>query len=338
MPSPNNNSKRKKRRWTVVSLRTVLIVVTLLCIILGRWVSRWQDQARIAEWLTEESCYFAYEPWYVNSSSDTPQDLTSTQRLKLWLADQLGPDAVVSVDYVRVDQQKQLDRVSRLNGIRDLDVWSSAGIDLSAASRLKDLECLTVTGRFGISVLGKLPNLLELRLSGVKDPTKHLGNFPKLKRLSLDKSIRISSLEFLNELDELEVLSIPDASGISSVAPLSNCKKLEELVLTRCPASDFSSIDQLRELTDVALANSRIKSLEPFRKLNRLQSLDVRDTDIDSLEPLSNLILLNDLRFQRTAVSDINPLRNLTRLSGDCLLYTSPSPRDQRGSRMPSSA
>ena len=28
----------------------------------------------------------------------------------------------------------------------------------------------------------------------------------------------------------------------------------------------------------------------------------------------------------------------LTRKFGDCLLYTSPSPRDQRGSRMPSSA
>ena len=27
-----------------------------------------------------------------------------------------------------------------------------------------------------------------------------------------------------------------------------------------------------------------------------------------------------------------------TRLSGDCLLYTSPSPRDKRQSRMPSSA
>ena len=26
------------------------------------------------------------------------------------------------------------------------------------------------------------------------------------------------------------------------------------------------------------------------------------------------------------------------KLAGDCLLYTSPSPRDQRGSRMPSSA
>ena len=28
----------------------------------------------------------------------------------------------------------------------------------------------------------------------------------------------------------------------------------------------------------------------------------------------------------------------LSRVAGSCLLYTSPSPRDQRGSRMPSSA
>ena len=33
-----------------------------------------------------------------------------------------------------------------------------------------------------------------------------------------------------------------------------------------------------------------------------------------------------------------NPVNGLTRNPWDCLLYTSPSPRDQRGSRMPSSA
>ena len=32
------------------------------------------------------------------------------------------------------------------------------------------------------------------------------------------------------------------------------------------------------------------------------------------------------------------PARRLTPAAGTCLLYTSPSPRDQRGSRMPSSA
>ena len=30
--------------------------------------------------------------------------------------------------------------------------------------------------------------------------------------------------------------------------------------------------------------------------------------------------------------------RTVTKVARDCLLYTSPSPRDQRGSRMPSSA
>ena len=43
-----------------------------------------------------------------------------------------------------------------------------------------------------------------------------------------------------------------------------------------------------------------------------------------------------------TATDAVTPLRlmlkDLKVRMGDCLLYTSPSPRDQRGSRMPSSA
>ena len=37
-------------------------------------------------------------------------------------------------------------------------------------------------------------------------------------------------------------------------------------------------------------------------------------------------------------VAQAAPVALLTRVSEGCLLYTSPSPRDQRGSRMPSSA
>ena len=33
-----------------------------------------------------------------------------------------------------------------------------------------------------------------------------------------------------------------------------------------------------------------------------------------------------------------SPTSGTVKLNGNCLLYTSPSPRDQRGSRMPSSA
>ena len=44
----------------------------------------------------------------------------------------------------------------------------------------------------------------------------------------------------------------------------------------------------------------------------------------------------NDIRFQRfrNLFRELNITRNL----GDCLLYTSPSPRDLSTSRMPSSA
>ena len=41
---------------------------------------------------------------------------------------------------------------------------------------------------------------------------------------------------------------------------------------------------------------------------------------------------------QRIAIGDWNRLNEITDQMMICLLYTSPSPRDQRGSRMPSSA
>ena len=54
----------------------------------------------------------------------------------------------------------------------------------------------------------------------------------------------------------------------------------------------------------------------------------------------------NSIRLLISEVQDDGKVRDITRTMEiirlgegvDCLLYTSPSPRDQRGSRMPSSA
>ena len=46
---------------------------------------------------------------------------------------------------------------------------------------------------------------------------------------------------------------------------------------------------------------------------------------------------LSDKRFKRV-VMDYMDLDKIKIYQSSCLLYTSPSPRDQRGSRMPSSA
>ena len=48
--------------------------------------------------------------------------------------------------------------------------------------------------------------------------------------------------------------------------------------------------------------------------------------------------VLNEAEIARITYLGIQPELEEASLSGSCLLYTSPSPRDQRGSRMPSSA
>ena len=66
------------------------------------------------------------------------------------------------------------------------------------------------------------------------------------------------------------------------------------------------------------------------------------DSMLEDLEPLSSFILptgspaVANLHMARTIVRRAE--REACALREDCLLYTSPSPRDQRGSRMPSSA
>ena len=58
-----------------------------------------------------------------------------------------------------------------------------------------------------------------------------------------------------------------------------------------------------------------------------------------TLKPLSCMALADEgVRNFREAIPDGKKSRIKSMIFGGCLLYTSPSPRDQRGSRMPSSA
>ena len=71
-----------------------------------------------------------------------------------------------------------------------------------------------------------------------------------------------------------------------------------------------------------------------LRDLIKIESITPKDEGcFDLIEPF-----LKDLGFKCERI-DYDNVENLYAVLGnDCLLYTSPSPRDQRGSRMPSSA
>ena len=65
---------------------------------------------------------------------------------------------------------------------------------------------------------------------------------------------------------------------------------------------------------------------------------ELREKIVNAQTLLPNIELSYDLRVK---ISEVCSILDVDGLRGDivtCLLYTSPSPRDQRGSRMPSSA
>ena len=73
-----------------------------------------------------------------------------------------------------------------------------------------------------------------------------------------------------------------------------------------------------------------------------VQRVFVANTLLDNfVERFTNLVGTLKVGDPTLADTDVGPLiraNEVTRVSECCLLYTSPSPRDQRGSRMPSSA
>ena len=67
---------------------------------------------------------------------------------------------------------------------------------------------------------------------------------------------------------------------------------------------------------------------------------EIAEPDEVEIHPHSSLSMLEILKLNLGEFMFRNryPIKKTVYINNNCLLYTSPSPRDQRGSRMPSSA
>ena len=99
------------------------------------------------------------------------------------------------------------------------------------------------------------------------------------------------------------------------------------------PSQDFKRSDRIADLIKV--------------EISQVLSQEVRDPRVQGITVL-NVLLTSDMKKADIFISQSNSFnemdseevkKGLEKAKGFiCLLYTSPSPRDQRGSRMPSSA
>ena len=86
-------------------------------------------------------------------------------------------------------------------------------------------------------------------------------------------------------------------------------------------------------LTLIGLDGGRIQQIARTQEVSK-QAISAIAADLEALGYIERQPLPGDARQVRLLLSD----GGMQLLADSCLLYTSPSPRDQRGSRMPSSA
>ena len=78
---------------------------------------------------------------------------------------------------------------------------------------------------------------------------------------------------------------------------------------------------------------------DPARKVSTVQQFVVKDPDDESESKKAYMPVPYNMSFELAIMTKLNDdALQIVEQILPCLLYTSPSPRDQRGSRMPSSA
>ena len=115
-------------------------------------------------------------------------------------------------------------------------------------------------------------------------------------------------------------------------------KTIKELTLM-LKAKEISNKELIQETFDLIESNSHLNAFVTLNKenaLNKAKAIDNKASDLSlSGIPIAQKDLFVTKNLRTTCGS--NMLSNFIP-PYSCLLYTSPSPRDQRGSRMPSSA
>ena len=114
---------------------------------------------------------------------------------------------------------------------------------------------------------------------------------------------------------------------------------LKEESLKRLQSEKFVSVPSLNSLMKISLGLIFFTILSTALVYAEVFSTDSVSKDSDlTFYILDNAHLKNSISYLDKTMVSVNPGDSIIIVNNDCLLYTSPSPRDPKTSRMPSSA
>ena len=251
-----SNRQRPLRRY---SLRTLLVVLTLVSIWMGWFFNAVRQQQKTVAKIQELGGTVHYD-FQVNSIGELLDDPEPPE--PAWIRN-LGVDYVATVASVNLENARirDVDFLSGLTGLRTLDLDRTNVDNLAPLSGLKDLKVL-ILDNTQVQDLGPLQNLGELQ------------------RLSI-RNTSVSDLTALSTLRQLQSLHAQNVP-ISDVRPLANLKSLDLLVLDRTEVEDISALSNLMKLCWLSLDGTNVQDLSPLLDLKNLERIDIKETSVSS--------------------------------------------------------
>jgi len=260
------NQPKRKRRWLRFSLRTFLIVLTILCVWIGWYLYRVEQQREAVKWVLENGGTVRYDFEIDDDGKNRGDTQPSVPR---WLIDMLG------VDYFST--------VKRVAGFRlDLNNENLVGLAHLEHLKLFNTQVSDVTPLEGLTKL----KTLELRGTQVSDLTP-LASLADLEHLDLCDT-QVSDVTPLEGLTKLKTLVL-SGTQVSDLRPLASLANLEGLDLSETQVSDVIPLEGLTKLRLLGLAETQFSDVTPLAGLTNLKGLFIRSTkssdeDFEKLE------------------------------------------------------
>ena len=296
----NQKHNRSKLRRFRFSIRTLLILTTVLACILG-WIGKEWRQSRYErqvgdEILKNESAYVRflgifdsweqhYESW---SQSGRPANQAWWRDLARWT---LG-ERIFTIHLG--DERVNLQPLSDLTNLRQLTLVNTPVKDLAPLTNLTSLSRLILTD------------------TSVSDLTS-LASLTKLKELNLQGS-QVDSLTPLAGLTNLEELYI-DATSDGDLIPLANLQNLKWLRIESTSETDLTPLAGIKDLEYLHLTTPSIGDLAPLSGLDTLEYLNIRMAFVSDLTTIGGLANLKRLIIVPAAGCDLTPISRLKKLN-----------------------
>ncbi len=288
-PAPS----KRPRRWFSISLRTLLLLVTVFALWLGWHARRAHQQRDAVARIQELGGAVAYDYEYSDDQG--------------WIPDAAPP---------RPDWLRNIAGLDFFATVVSVALWIPSGDRCSD----DDLHCLR-----------SLPQLRWLMIEGstlvTDDGLEHVGVLAELANLSLTDLPNVSDrgLAHLNNANKLESLIVERCNVTAAMLEdLSDCP-LSAITLSRCPIQDnhLAHLLSFPQLEILGLQDTPITgaSLRHVGKLRHLRELDLSRTQIrDGVDHLSTLFELRQLRLGQTNLSR-KDIEQLARSLPNCRIF-----------------